>query len=1127
MPMVSKANDTEGFVTTKKHRITDKEIIQAYHTLMNNPSLLNANSSAQLALVAAESTKKVQTTIQVSVDETTDSNTECSLISDDDIFDPTRTIMTATRYVQHHIGMCFFRSKASLPASATTADVTLEEPEIDNLANQNGWPAWKTASVKHEGTMFELGGNKRLPLSLILPYPRRRRDSEVKKGNPEYFYTYIEGWKKDSIINNALILVEMIPGEPPECAVWEDGQEGALLNGTKWLSVVEHGKPLYIYDKAQIFKTHVARVWPNSIYPESKRCAKDFVLVLKHSNSEISGQTEKSCDKDFFVNHFGGKSKGQNDARDFLRDTLRDSNRYKPELSYDGASDESKWPSWLPKYQDWSEEDASKLLAFERSNGEGIRVIYVTRDPKTNERVPLVDYVREEDERYPFVQDMIEKGNEGGNAADSLTVDCPQVGLRELRDRLNMAYDHMEERLAYLEGQEEMVPKKTKQLAEKPTRCPSDKLATLLVGPKGPIPLDGTAEYSEGGSEYDSDIENVYEVKDWSTPIRIVRQAEQRTFASLAEAPALMREYIDASLKLAMEYEQKGREYDAGSINAAYVDYLGERENKPKDSCLKVKGKEKMEAEGVLIKGLPKCPPPPTDSSSSSNPSDSSSSEESLLDTAVPHLNVEILDGNYSPRFIDTNVMLDDGIDIEVCSVWGSSEESNMEGEHSKESSFEKYADSIIEERRAKLQRIISEQNKVNNSILLSIELLRKLGGSEYIRKLKLLTEAKTNQLIKGQAGADVSCSHILGSYVGQKPLSIINHEYQQYYYPNGVVTPDLKPFSVDPLSLGAVENAVCPVTRNPTDYAFSPYCFINESIFTVPSTEIIPDLSIDNSEDMLPYYKSQPPEKNHSLANVVVFEEWDAKLLEPKTITQIIFTSKVILNSEILDTIIHNKSLCQRLVYLEINNSEDDDVQGSSDIQDMKIRKLVQSCPGLVGIALRGVPSVTDDTMDAILSSSKFICGIEVSGCSHAHGTLTVKGLAPLKRPRIACNLRELVIMENPNLDCTEAEAIAKKYQPFLQLTHGTGGIAITYSAARNTCLQCDGRDIGRWMLLEDYMTDEQMEGLKMKEMKAVEENKSRYSVARIMEYSKAFGGFQFPLDEEQEHGAERIDRW
>ncbi|KAF3902912.1 hypothetical protein AA313_de0209428 [Arthrobotrys entomopaga] len=1155
MSMVSNANEPERFVATKVPRPTDKDIIDAYRTLRDNTTLRSQDIAAQLGLNAVVSTNQAQNKIQVAVDEIADWSTECSSISDDYVFDAARTIMTATRYVQHHIGTSFFDNQTSLPPNAKTPEVTLEEAEINHLATENGWPAWKTASIKHQSTMFELGGNNRLPLSLILAHPRRRRDSEVKRENPEYFYTYVEGWKKDSINNNVLILVEMVSGEPPECAVWEDGQEGTLLNGTKWLSVGKHGKPLYAYDKAQIFKTHVARVWPNTIYPESKRCAKDFILVLKRSNAEVSGRTEKSHPKGCFVSHFDGVQENLTDTEHFPKDTLVGSKHYRPQPTYDGASDQSKWPSWLSKYQDWSEEDASKLPVFERSNGEGIRVIYVTRDPSTKEPIPLVDYVQEEDERYPFVRDMIEKGSEGGTPADSLTVDCPQVGQEELRDRLNMAYDHLEERVAYLEGEGEIIPKRARPSAAKPTRDPSDRLATLLVGPKGPIPLDGAADGFEGGdSEYDSDIENVYESKDWSSPIRVAREAEGRAFANVTSLPPPMREYIDSSLMLARAYEQKGREYDAVSINTAYSDYLERRASGEKDTRLKVKEKEKKEAEGVLIKGLPKCPPSSPDRSASGSPSDSNSSGDSLLDTPVPHLSIGILDGNYSPKLVDNNVVFDDDIEPESCSVWGSSEGSDTDNElpsppneiwdstqqpekgvrshkRSKESTWDEYAESIIEERCSQLQRLVNEQKEINRSILSSIESLQRKDDPEGVKLLELFTETEIARLTDTKSGPDILNDETSESDADWKLLTIINRELERFRYPAGVVTPSLASSPNDSSNTGAAENVASPITDNLPGYDLQPCGSIYDSSSTSSSVEDEDDMLTDYSdmEDCFGYSESRARKRNSSLANLVTFKKWDATRLERKAITQIVFTSKVKVDSKILDTIIQNKPLCQRLVYFEINNSPDNNNEEGSGIEDIKIRELVQLCPGLVGIALRGVPSITDETLEIILSRCKFICGVELSGNSNIPGKLSLKGLEALKRPRIACNLRELVILKNPDFDGIDAQDILKEYHPFLQLTYGTGGTVISYSAMFNPYYQdeADFENVSRWMLLEHCMTDEQMEELMEEELKAVEEEKGRYSVARVMEYFDKSGGFQFPLDEEQVYGAQRVNSW
>ncbi|KAF3103490.1 hypothetical protein TWF102_003680 [Orbilia oligospora] len=85
-----------------------------------------------------------------------------------------------------------------------------------------------------------------------------------------------------------------------------------------------------------------------------------------------------------------------------------------------------------------TEDREERFPAFERSCWVEIRVIYITRDPVSRQRIVLVDHVQEEDERYRHVRDQLARSKRERLSVDNPTIDCPS---------LHLAYDHLEERL--------------------------------------------------------------------------------------------------------------------------------------------------------------------------------------------------------------------------------------------------------------------------------------------------------------------------------------------------------------------------------------------------------------------------------------------------------------------------------------------------------------------------------------------------------------------------------------------------------------------------------------------------------------------------------------------------------
>ncbi|KAK6336097.1 hypothetical protein TWF696_001665 [Orbilia brochopaga] len=184
------------------------------------------------------------------------------------------------------------------------------------------------------------------------------------------------------------------------------------------------------------------------------------------------------------------------------------------QLPCDGATDPSKWPSWINDDSDVCEDDIENAPIFERSNGEGIRVVYIRKDPKTGKRTPIVDFVCEHDERYELVRDLIDQGRGTNSTVDNLTVDCPQVSEQELRVRLAIAYNNLDAKMDSLKAEGKFLQRKPAKRGTKWNKDNKGNLLTVVLGAQGPIPLDGPNDDvlfdTESKTPYLTDFPNVF-----------------------------------------------------------------------------------------------------------------------------------------------------------------------------------------------------------------------------------------------------------------------------------------------------------------------------------------------------------------------------------------------------------------------------------------------------------------------------------------------------------------------------------------------------------------------------------------------------------------------------------------
>ncbi|KAK6336096.1 hypothetical protein TWF696_001664 [Orbilia brochopaga] len=170
----------------------------------------------------------------------------------------------------------------------------------------------------------------------------------------------------------------------------------------------------------------------------------------------------------------------------------------------------------------------------------------------------------------------------------------------------------------------------------------------------------------------------------------------------------------------------------------------------------------------------------------------------------------------------------------------------------------------------------------------------------------------------------------------------------------------------------------------------------------------------------------------------------------------------------------------------------------------------------------------LSDISLTAILQDCKFICGVMITGHPEAQGCIGAGALDILNLPRMACNLRELILLNQSNLKHEAAQSVLNEHCWDVTLTTGTYESRKLHKAEPNTASYSKTlQGVGRWMLLKDILTPEHLAASRAREEEAALAGRGRYSVARILKYSTMYGGYQFPLDEQQEQAVRWIETW
>ncbi|KAK6505847.1 hypothetical protein TWF481_007737 [Arthrobotrys musiformis] len=136
--------------------------------------------------------------------------------------------------------------------------------------------------------------------------------------------------------------------------------------------------------------------------------------------------------------------------------------------------------------------------------------LMVTMVPVTHPQLPILrkkSTVQEEDERYPYVRDVLARSREEGAVANSITIDCPSVDELDLRARLHLAYDNLGKRIESLIREGKLDPETYSGLPLDTPRTNNERpVSPFVIVDKGDDDDISYGDYGEERSEYDDPL---------------------------------------------------------------------------------------------------------------------------------------------------------------------------------------------------------------------------------------------------------------------------------------------------------------------------------------------------------------------------------------------------------------------------------------------------------------------------------------------------------------------------------------------------------------------------------------------------------------------------------------------
>ncbi|KAK6343138.1 hypothetical protein TWF718_008511 [Orbilia javanica] len=1098
------------------------------------------------------------------------SDSSCSTLSAPGEFDSVSALINATRYVRSHLQSTVLHHDTELSVQNPDPYHRLSPDTIGNLARSKKFPSWKLDSIKAGGSLLVFGNDDNAPLSEIAGPPGPRSRVEGIATTPQTFHSSPTSWKIASAQNDSYIFLETIKGAPPETVMWTDDQHGNRVNPTKWISSTPKHKSVYHYNSQPPVADKFFSVNPNYVCDHSKKSAA-CILVQKKGyrrqirNAENEGSSGRQHQPQDGVD--GPVDEGWHSLNDKIFDTdhelalaeyglVADSQQNRvDDVSDDGGSREHPHSISRLAYgydaahdddgnhdiyddacddastttEDTEEDHDERFPVFERSTGAGIRAIYVTRDPESRERIVLVDYVQEEDERYRYVRERLASNKRPVLSVNSLTIDCLSISEIELKARLHLAYDNLERRRNTLirEG------KIDGETHNDPPRKVDEMPFPLLMG-----------DHDENPFRYDGNV-SCPDNSDGNIPIHGGRCGSAKS-SPISERKMVIEEFKSPrddgfycrSFRIDGEMIQISAEYDLVYVRAGGATFRYPWNTNPQISPeeavgllnspwwrptppvmtrllkMRVVYEAVVEALEKIFEGARRDPSESSYLSGSEHPLILTPSRQAAPTRPVVGGKLRassmrrMLREAQEERDQERKERMCDGEELMRIAL-GCQYDAWAEGVRGRENPLNKPVclgdDKPLERKENLVQKLVAPESDVkalsggekeNSSKQKTTpgaeELLDMVSSmQEEIQRLSHQREADQREMVR-MAGVidrlEGEVAELRGKLRAQR-----NEEEEGKLGREEELEEELRQWGP---------------ARGQQDQ------IVGEGVDLI---------EFDDPSD---FEKVLPAEDGGDSNRVAVVTEQEPLAPIPGNTTQLIVVATGTgAAARILERVRGDVRLCRSLVYLEVRG-------GQLDIEDDDFCQLIQLCPDLVGVAIRGGVNLTDVSMRCVLTSCRMICGLEISGQPSTPGRISSRPLKGIPYPWQGCSLRELILRHQPGAREEEMERILAEERPCLRVTLVRGGEE-TVSVARSVefpphTYRAPG-DLGRWVSLREELWTEEgffrrsQEGI----WEAVREGVARSSVLDLLTYKPDCGGLTWMLDDYQMEGVKRVNLW
>ncbi|KAK6532644.1 hypothetical protein TWF281_006825 [Arthrobotrys megalospora] len=1138
--------------------------------------------------------------LQIIVDS---SDSSCSTLSPPEEFDAVPQLVNATEYVREHLQPSVLCNDTELSLDSSRLSHSISKASLDQLATELKLPSWKLDSIKAGGSLLIFGNKDSAPLSELAQGPGSSSRKEIMNPPHQRFHASPTNWKISSADHNRFVFLETIKGVPPEAAVWVDGYHGNQVNPTRWISAMPNQKAVYHYNSRPPVANKFYGIAPNYICADSKKSAASIFVQRKFHKRPGKGasagtKAEKRArpadgaydsphafslcntflasdhDLDVEESMFEGVTSGRRSEGFHARSgNIQDnevSNSFARYACYDGTGDEK--PHTSPsKSQEITEEDINDLPVFERSARIGIRVIYITRDPNTGDRIPLVDYVQEEDERYRYVRDELARGRENRSIVDSVSIDCPRIKQNDLKARLHLAYDNLEERLNFLIREGKLDPQTyTGQPPDTPNTNNKKPVSLLISLDDDRTGFDGPANGPDSSTPAHQHVPMIHGGKCGSEPpsprlgpnprverfptpppksegglfckdLRVdgdmiqisaefgyvfVRAGGKKFHYPFNSYPHMRIEEAigqlcvpeGEQLPLVLVKLLKVQEVYELIVEALYSIWEYGPDNRSETSYLS--GSDVDFQPTPVVQSTPVIQSAPVvQSNDDSRPSGRDDKERIYEGEEWTRIvfgdRVPVLKTDSSPKS-GREAYLEDlrafGIPEEWLAPQGSpDEEEEEEGEGERE-------EEEVEE---------DEEWGMENPLIKPVF----LGDDKpQERKENLYKKLVTPESdVKALSGGGKENPPQQETRVTGELLEVISNMQAELRQLGERHEADSKVMRDQGREMVRMAGRISSLESMVAELAGKLKIRDEEKEELVQKLQQrgpaggCQDLLGDEDVDLIQFddpsdLKEVPVAEGSEGHRVAVVTEWEPLAPIPDDTTQlVVVATETGAAAGILERVRRNLKLCRQLVYLEVRG-------GQLDIRDDEFCQLIKLCPDLVGVALRGAVHLTDASMRSVLTSCRMICGLELSGTPSTPGKITSGPLKGIPHPWQGCSLRELILRHQPEVREEEAQGTIDEEHPCVRLTLANEGHESVLTAGSKSFPPhtYEAMELRRWASLRgELWTDEEFFARSQGGIyDAVREGVARSSVVALLTYKHEFGGLTWMMDDYQMEG-------